>query len=142
MRLWSIHPKYLDAKGLVALWREGLLAQKVLLGETRGYRHHPQLSRFKSTGNSVGAIASYLRSVADEATRRGYNFDRNKIVSRHIKKKLAVTDGQLSFEIQHLLRKLQKRDDKRYQELMQTKVIHNHPLFNKISGDVESWEIT
>jgi len=30
MRLWSLHPRYLDAKGLVALWREGLLAQKVL----------------------------------------------------------------------------------------------------------------
>ncbi|WP_368086417.1 pyrimidine dimer DNA glycosylase/endonuclease V [Nitrosomonas sp. Nm34] len=26
MRLWSIHPKYLDAKGLLALWREGLQA--------------------------------------------------------------------------------------------------------------------
>ena len=142
MRLWSIHPKHLDAKGLVALWREGLLAQKVLLGRTRGYRHHPQLSRFKSTGNSVGAIASYLRSVADEATRRGYNFDRDKIVSRHIKKKLAVTDGQLSFEVQHLLRKLKKRDDKRYQELVQAEVIHQHPLFNKVSGDIESWEIT
>ena len=114
MRLWSIHPKHLDAKGLVALWREGLLAQKVLLGRTRGYRHHPQLSRFKSTGNSVGAIASYLRSVADEATRRGYNFDRDKIVSRHIRKKLTVTDGQLSFEVQHLLSMLKKRDEKRY----------------------------
>ncbi|MDI3502728.1 MAG: hypothetical protein PWR13_285 [Archaeoglobi archaeon] len=28
MRLWSIHSKYLDAKGLVAVWREGLLAKK------------------------------------------------------------------------------------------------------------------
>jgi len=25
MRLWTLHPKYLDARGLVALWREGLL---------------------------------------------------------------------------------------------------------------------
>jgi hypothetical protein len=29
-RIWSLHPKYLDARGLVALWREGLLAQAVL----------------------------------------------------------------------------------------------------------------
>lgn len=28
MRLWSSHPKYLDAKGIVALWREA---------ERRGY---------------------------------------------------------------------------------------------------------
>lgn len=32
MRLWSLHPSYLDAVGLVALWREGLLARKVLQG--------------------------------------------------------------------------------------------------------------
>lgn len=37
MRIWSLHPSYLDAKGLVALWRETLLAQKVLLGATVGY---------------------------------------------------------------------------------------------------------
>jgi hypothetical protein len=36
MRLWTLHPKYLDARGLVALWREALLAQKVLRGATRG----------------------------------------------------------------------------------------------------------
>jgi len=30
MRLWTIHPKYLDRQGLLALWREALLAQKVL----------------------------------------------------------------------------------------------------------------
>lgn len=44
MRLWSLHPQYLDAKGLVALWREGLLAQAVLAGQTRGYKRHPQLA--------------------------------------------------------------------------------------------------
>lgn len=31
-----MHPRYLDAKGLVALWREALLVQAVLRGETRG----------------------------------------------------------------------------------------------------------
>lgn len=37
MRLWSIHPRYLDTKGLVALWRETLLlAQAVLFGNTKG----------------------------------------------------------------------------------------------------------
>ena len=59
MRLWSLHPKYLDARGLVALWREALLAQAVLRGETRGYRHHPQLARF----DDVGAIAQYLSLI-------------------------------------------------------------------------------
>ena len=45
MKLWSIHPKYLDAKGLVALWREALLAQKVLDGKTEGYKNHPLKAR-------------------------------------------------------------------------------------------------
>jgi len=38
MRLWSIHPSYLDRQGLLAVWREGLLALKVLKGETIGYK--------------------------------------------------------------------------------------------------------
>jgi hypothetical protein len=33
MRLWSLHPEYLDANGLVALWREALLAQAFLQGK-------------------------------------------------------------------------------------------------------------
>jgi hypothetical protein len=32
MRLWTLHPQYLDPRGLVALWRVALLAQQVLLG--------------------------------------------------------------------------------------------------------------
>ena len=47
MRLWSLDPAHLDRQGLVACWREALLAQAVLAGRTRGYRHHPQLERFR-----------------------------------------------------------------------------------------------
>ena len=79
MRLWTLHPRYLDAKGLVALWREGLLAQKVLQGATRGYRQHPQLVRFREAPDSVAAIATYLQSVVAEASERGYTFDATKI---------------------------------------------------------------
>jgi Pyrimidine dimer DNA glycosylase len=60
MRLWSIHPSFWDRQGLVAVWREALLAQKVLQGETKGYRSHPQLQRFRSSGDPLGAIAAYL----------------------------------------------------------------------------------
>jgi len=87
MRIWSLHPKYLDAKGLVALWRETILAQKVLEGKTKGYKNHPQLNRFKNTDNPVGAIAVYLKYVAEEADKRGYNFDSNKISNRNYSKK-------------------------------------------------------
>ena len=141
MRLWSIHPGYLDAKGLVALWREGLLAQNFLLGKTKGYKNHPQLIRFKAHENPVGAIASYLSSVADEADRRGYHFDRNKIMNEELSGSIAVTTGQLDYEFKHLLEKLRKRDSVRYDQLFKTTEIELHPIFNKVTGDREDWEI-
>jgi hypothetical protein len=140
MRLWSIHPSYLDAKGLVALWREALLAQKVILGKTRGYRNHPQLMRFRNTANPVGAIAGYLRCIADEADKRGYNFKKSKIVNRRYTGLLPVTDGQLEFEFKHLLNKLKTRDPELFRRLQMTKRIRIHPLFKRIAGDVEDWE--
>jgi len=62
MRLWSLHPSYLDPQGLVAVWREGLLAQAVLRGQTTGYTRHPQLARFRGAG-ALGAMAAYLREM-------------------------------------------------------------------------------
>jgi hypothetical protein len=55
MRIWSLHPTLLDTKGLVALWREALLAKHVLSGSTIGYQNHPQLKRFKSSPNPHAA---------------------------------------------------------------------------------------
>jgi len=141
MRLWSIHPGYLDTKGLVALWREGLLAQKVLLGKTKGYKNHPQLIRFKNTNNPVGAIASYLRCVTVEAEKRGYTFNKSKIMDNKFKSKLPVTGGQVEYESKHLLRKLIERDFDLYKQLKMIKRIKVHPMFKKVRGDVEGWEI-
>ncbi len=141
MRLWSIHPRYLDAKGLVALWREGLLAQKVLRGKTKGYKNHPQLLRFKQTRHPLGAIASYLRHVCDEAEQRGYTFDRKKINAAKYKTKIVVTSGQAAYEFAHLLGKLKQRDPLIYQKYQSTTRIQLHPLFNKIRGKVADWEI-
>ena len=93
MRLWSLHPKYLDARGLVALWREGLLAQAVLRGKTRGYKHHPQLKRFRIHRRPIAAIRRYLHDVCDEADRRGYNFNRSKLGRKTIASKSRVTEG-------------------------------------------------
>jgi hypothetical protein len=141
MRLWSIHPRYLDTKGLVALWREGLLAQNVLLGNTRGNKNHPQLVRFKNTSNPVGAIASFLRSVIDEADTRGYSFNRSKIVNRNIRNKIPVTDGQIKYEFRHLLGKLKVRDPDTYKHLKMINKIAVNPTFKKVRGNVEEWGI-
>ncbi len=141
MRLWSIHPKYLDSKGLVALWRESLLAQKVLRGETRGYRHHPQLERFKETARPVAAIATYLRGVQREASRREFAFDRDKIGPAVYRGRLNVSDGQVSYEVDHLKRKLWVRDRSRYFRLEELREIEVHPIFHRVAGPVAEWEI-
>ena len=141
MRLWSIHPGYLDTKGLVALWRESLLAQSVLLGRTIGYQSHPQLTRFKATQDPVGAIADYLRCVADEADKRGYNFDRSKIVDKRFNGTIPVTKGQVEYELGHLSEKLQKRAPELNALLNSDKTIKLHPCFILVEGEVENWEV-
>jgi hypothetical protein len=143
MRLWSIHPKYLDAKGIVALWREGLLAQNVLLGNTKGYKNHPQLIRFKEQSDPVQSISNYLHIVCNDADSRGYNFQRIKIVKDY-KPELSdmrVTTGQLSYEWEHLLKKLELRDNDMFEENSNVTDIEPHPLFAVVKGEVALWEI-
>ena len=141
MRLWSIHPRYLDHKGLVALWRESLLAQKVLKGETKGYTHHPQLHRFRQTPLPISSISQYLISVYEESQNRNYHFDHSKIDKHKPVDKITVTKGQLLYEWEHLLFKLKNRDALRYHALKSIKLPELHPLFQLIEGDIEDWEI-
>ena len=140
MRLWSLHPRYLDAKGLVALWREGLLAQAVLSGKTRGYKNHPQLLRFKNHSRPLAALRTYLHCVCDEADGRGYSFDRSKLGRRSPVSKIPVTSGQLRFELEHLRKKLRVRDRARYDKIRRVKTPECHPLFRSTKGKIESWE--
>jgi hypothetical protein len=141
MRIWSIHPKYLDAKGLVALWREALLAKNVLEGKTIGYKNHPQLIRFKCCKKPIDAINNYLAIVHQEATRRQYNFDKEKINWDFEPDSLSVTKGQIEFESTHLLNKLKTRDPNKYLELKRLKTFEPHSLFTLIDGNIEEWEI-
>src|SRR5690348_843221 len=103
MRIWSIHPKYLDPKGLVALWRETLLGKRVLEGKTKGYLHHPQLNRFKSSSSPLKSLNFYLSAIYEEAKQRNYNFDKNKFKNQKPMNQLTVTQGQLEYEFSHLL---------------------------------------
>ncbi len=141
MRLWSLHPKYLDARGLVALWREALLAQKVLQGQTKGYRNHPQLERFRRHPTAVSAMATYLQAIYEEGQCRGYHFAPEKIVACPSREKIPLTRGQLLYERQHLLHKLIQRDPIRYQDLFEIALPEPHPLFELQEGDVEPWEV-
>lgn len=140
MRLWSLHPTYLDAKGLVALWREGLLAKAVLAGQTKGYKNHPQLQRFKDHPYPQAAINSYLWDVYKEAEQRGYHFNVNKLDAHSDCAKIPVTEGQLRYEWEHLQCKLANRDEKQYQKNTSIVDIKSHPGFEVKPGPVESWE--
>jgi hypothetical protein len=142
MRLWSLHPSYLDRIGLVALWREGLLARKVLQGKTVGYRHHPQLSRFQAHPHPDTAIEAYLWSVYEESVVRGYHFDLAKLGPKPQPVELHVTEGQLKYELTHLLEKLKTRDPAQHGKLSSVIVPQAHPLFRMVPGPVESWERT
>ena len=140
MRLWTLHPKYLDVRGLVALWREALLAQKVFRGGTRGYKHHPQLIRFARTKNPPAALAAYLKAVHAEAVERSFNFNAAKIGRKKLRGEIKETRGQLLYEWRHLMRKLKTREPKRLRELMAVKNPAPHPLFKIIPGRVCEWE--
>ncbi len=140
MRLWTLHPKYFDAKGLVALWREALLAQKVLMGGTKGYQNHPQLLRFSETENPPAALAAYLLVVQAEAMQRGYNFDGSKIGQPRALGQIAETRGQLLYEWEHLQRKLKVRDPQRWSTFNTLKIPDPHPSFRLIAGEVRVWE--
>ena len=100
MRLWSLHPRYLDPQGLVALWREALLAQAVLRGETHGYKHgyqhHPQLMRFRAAKAPISTFANYLAAVHAESISRDYVFDKAKIGRQRKSAVISVTAGQLA----------------------------------------------
>lgn len=141
MRIWSLHPKYLDGKGLVALWRETLLAKHVLENKTKGYRNHPQLDRFKKAKRPSDAINQYLSEIYKEATNRNYRFDGNKIDWKFKPGKITVTDGQLEYEVLHLLKKLKVRDTTKFKEVKSIKNYDTLELFTVIKGEIEKWEI-
>ncbi len=140
MRLWSLHPKYLDTRGLVALWREGLLALAVVQGRTRGYRTHPQLVRFRNHPKPVAAVNEYLHHVLREGQRRGYRFDESKLMRSALVGSITVTAGQLGYEFHHLLGKLKQRAPSRFDHLSRVAEPEAHPLFTVVPGPIEDWE--
>lgn len=140
MRLWSLAPEMIDVKGFVACWREGLLALNVLLGNTKGYKNHPQLERFKKSADPIQSICNYLHTLCDEADRRGYNFNRSKIPNKFmVIEKIPVTVGQIDYEFDFLKQKvLNRTGDWKYGDYRLSECLNS--TFYAVWGDVESWE--
>ncbi len=140
MRLWSLHPKYLDPAGLVACWREALLAKHVLSGKTKGYKHHPQLIRFREHKQPLAAINTYLMGIFEEASQRGYHFDETKIGAPLTKHVIPVSKGQVVYEWSHLSKKLRERNPGHYKKNKLFLTYDPHPLFKAVPGPVAPWE--
>jgi hypothetical protein len=141
MRLWTLHPRYLDSRGLVALWREALLAQAVLKGQTRGYIHHPQLTRFRDASSPLGSMTTYLQAIHIEARRRKYRFDATKITAEKNTELIVVTQGQLDYEWAHLSEKLRMRAPAWLTTVEAIASPDAHPLFLIVPGPVAKWEV-
>ncbi len=144
MRLWSFHPAYLDSRGLVALWRESLLALAVLQGRTNGYRHHPQLTRFRDSEDPVKSIGYYLSIILIASRERNFNFNSSKIpfCNYDIAGSIPVPAGQVRYEWAHFIKKIMSRDMNRYLEVKGILIPCLHPLFHGTEGGVEPWEKT
>ena len=138
MRLWSIDFGYLDSKGFVGLWREALLAKKVLQGKTNAYKNHPQLNRFKCL--DIKFINTYIYYIYKESCARGYCFDKRKVNKPFTKKNIKVNSGQIEYEFKHLKKKLKIRDYNKYKELLKIKRIKACSLFKIVKGKIEDWE--
>jgi hypothetical protein len=146
MRLWSLEASCLDSKGLVAAWREGLLAQKVLEGGTKGYRNHPQLERFSARPDGQRLLALFLAELEAEARRRGYAFDREKIhgfgAGGRKPARIRVTEGQLRYEYELLRSKLELRDRAWLAKLPPYGEVGAAGVFEVVPGLIEVWERT
>lgn len=140
MRLWTLHPSYLDPAGLTAAWREALLAKAVISSRTRGYRHHPQLERFRAARRPLAAINTYLAALYAEAVVRGYRFDKSKLGRVTSRVRLRATRGQLAHEWAHLLAKLRRRSPARFAAQRRISGPRPHPLFVMVAGPVATWE--
>ncbi|MEM2082172.1 MAG: hypothetical protein QXK34_00330, partial [Candidatus Bathyarchaeia archaeon] len=71
-----------------------------------------------------------------------YKFNPYKIEPIKLTERMTVTRGQLGFELSHLLKKLEKRDKKKFKELKNLTIcdIEPNPIFKVINGGVEAWE--
>jgi len=145
LRLWSLHPSYLDSTGLNAVWREGLLAQAVLLGRTTARRNHSQLHRFQNHEKPASAIGFYLLKILEEASSRGYHYKRVKIAfpAENIKH-IEGTRGQLCYEWDTLMMRQKTRNSRKSEEVVTLKqreiVPTPYPFFVGIEGEAEPWE--
>ncbi|OQB09054.1 MAG: hypothetical protein BWY21_00959 [Parcubacteria group bacterium ADurb.Bin216] len=150
MRLWSIHPVYLDDIGLSRCYYEGIGGLKTMLGMQR----HPQLNRFKQSKDPVNNLKYYLIHVYTESVFREKDYKHFELLEDLCLKSykpdyIPVSNKQLEFEIRWLVGKMSTErcynSHQKIERLMydyQNKNISSltHHLFNVVDGEIEDWE--
>lgn len=150
MRLWSLHPSYLDKQALQVCWADALQALEYYKQE-RAYMKgitndlspyfYPCLDRFRMTGSPIAHITNYLHGLCDESERRNTPFGRAKLPEFTPGLRLKVTDGQIAREEKLLLLQLNRRKQTQlWMDLFVAEYVQPHPLFEIVSGPVEPWE--
>ncbi len=106
----------------------------------KGNQLHPQLERFRECRKPVVAINQYLWAIYEEAAKRGYHFDANKLGRKKSCAKIWITEGQLGYEWEHLQAKMRQRNRVQYQKNKEVVKPWLHPLFKVRAGSIASWE--
>lgn len=129
----------------MAQWREGLGAQTSLRAwyfgdSTVGYQNHPQLERFKTCENPLGALHYYLLNTYSDSLVRKYKFNVSKLIvpddTAYVH--IPLHEGQLDYEIERLRGKIEKRAPEELWRLEEKR--ESAYIFQLVDGDVETWE--
>ena len=140
-RIWSLHPKYLDGIEIFFLWRNCIMAKKILDGTEKVNRKFPHLARFESSSNPIGAINIYLSEVYKIASTHGKNFKLDKFDDSFKDISLNVTKGQMEYEVELFKKKLRNRSSDTNALIFKIKIIEPNPLFKVVEGNKEAWDI-
>ena len=134
MNLWSFHPKYLDEKGLRAVWQDALFAQNVLSGRIKDHRkYYPQLMKFNNYFEPLAAIGAYLGFIYDDGVERGIIFQEHKIMHRSKRENIFQVDRErLEDEFEQYKRKMQTVSMLQTAKLRQVSKVEPHPIFEVV----------
>lgn len=155
MRLWTIHPKYLDGKRLTSQWKEGIQMMHIWkeIGENPepakrlGYVSHPQVRRLSNLLVADSGLISlllhqHLTAVHEESVQRSYSFNKKLIddLAPDCKNapKVYVTMGQVAYEFALMATK----NNEWSQKVAIDPYMLCNPIFQVVSGSIESWEKT
>jgi len=82
MKIYLMHPSYLDSKRLVETWRSSVLIKNVLIGKGgKNLFYNKYVCLFSRSHYPINFIIRYMIDVKAEADKRDFKFDSGLILS-------------------------------------------------------------